>query len=494
MRSVLSGKLLKEQILKSIELLCGTVKDSLGPMGRNVLINVSDRDPFITNDGVTIAENITSNDVVVQTILEILKEASLKTNEVVGDGTTTTLVLLESILKESYQQENVDQLEIKKQLENCLSTVLEHIQTLSRKPTRKDYFSIATVAANDSFIGRTTSDVFLKVKKKQCIFLRESKTEKTTYEIMNGYRLDVKVPEEYFLNQSNLVMENCHVIYLDYKVERIEELASFINQSTRYQENYIILCEGYNNEVASYLVDYFYDKKCFIVIASWMMYNAWQDEIMEDIRALEEDGVLSSVNISSSNIILHRSKNTKKRRDTLLKRYEEVEEDYQKEMLMNRIAMLHHGFATIYVGGFTTTEKREKIMRFEDALCAMEMARTGIVPGGGICFYQASDSLKEDCIGSKILKQALKVPFSQILSNANLSCDEIISNIKNANYEMLYNVKTNDYERVDDTSVIEPAAVVSYSLKNAVSIAGMILSINHLVINDFQEKHKDYEM
>ncbi len=103
MRSVLSGKLLKEQILKSIELLCGTVKDSLGPMGRNVLINVSDRDPFITNDGVTIAENITSNDVVVQTILEILKEASLKTNEVVGDGTTTTLVLLESILKESYQ-------------------------------------------------------------------------------------------------------------------------------------------------------------------------------------------------------------------------------------------------------------------------------------------------------------------------------------------------------------------------------------------------------
>lgn len=493
MKTVLSGKLLKEQILKSIELLCGTVKDSLGPMGRNVLINVSDRDPFITNDGVTIAENITSDDIITETILDILKEASFKTNEVVGDGTTTTLVLLESILKESYKQ-NVDKLEIKKELENCLSDVLEYIQALSRKPTRKDYFSIATVAANDSFIGRITGEVFLKVKKKQCIFLKESKTEETTYEIMNGYRLDVKVPEEYFLNQSNLVMENCHIVYLDYKVERIEELASFINQSTHYQEKYIILCEGYSNEVASYLVDYFYDKKCFIVIASWIMYNAWQDEIMEDIRALGEDGVLSSVSISSSHIILHSSKNTKKRRELLLKCYEEVEEDYQKEMLMNRIAMLHHGFATIYVGGFTTTEKREKIMRFEDALCAMEMARTGIVPGGGICFYQVSESLKEDSIGSKILKQALKVPFSQILSNANLSCDEIISDIKNANYEMLYNVKVNDYERVVDTSVIEPVAVVSYSLKNAVSIAGMILSINHLVINDFQEKHKNYEM
>lgn len=494
MKKVLSGKLLQDYILKSMDLLCGTVKDSLGPMGRNVLIHASDRDPFITNDGVTIAENINSDDIVLETILDILKEASLKTNEVVGDGTTTTLVLLESILKESYQQENVDKLSIKKELELCLPSILERIETFCRKPTRKDYLSIATVAANDSLIGRIASEAFLKVQKKHCIFLKESKTEYTTYEIMNGYRLDVKVPEAYFFKQKKIVMENAHVVYLDFKVENIEEIASFINQSSRYQENYILLCEGYSSDVAHQLVDYFYEKQCFIVIASWIMYNQWQDEIMEDIRALEIDGILSSVDISSTNLILHSFCNTKKRRDCLLKRYEEVEEEFQKEMLLNRVAMLHHGFATIYVGGATTTEKREKIMRFEDALCAMEMARTGVVPGGGICFYRVSETIKENCIGNKILKKSLKVPFYQILLNANLSCENIISQIKNENYKILYNIKTNEYEPVQQTIVIEPYAVVSYALKNAISIAGMLLSIQHLVVNDFQEKVKDYEM
>lgn len=493
MRAVLSGDSLQKKILESVHLLCGTVKDSLGPMGRNVLINVSDREPFITNDGVTIAENITSDDIVVQTILEILKEASLKTNEVVGDGTTTTLVLLEAILKESYEQ-NVDSLFVKEELEKSLPFVLERIAKLQRKPRKRDYRFIATVAANHSDIGNIASEVFLSIKRRQCIFLEESKTENTYFEKMNGYSLNVKISEEYFFDQNSFELDCCHVVYLDYKIERLEDISYYINQSVEYHDNYILLCEGYSRDVLEGLVDLFESQQCFIVIAEWLMYHNLQDEIMEDIHSLEEHDMISKVNITPSTILLYSSKNPKKRRDILLKRYEEVEEEYQKELLLHRIAMLDHGFATIYVGGVTTTEKREKLMRFEDALWALERAQSGIVPGGGICFYQISESLKEDGIGNKILKKALCTPLYQILENANISKEDIVYKLAEERYEVLYNLKTRSFESIYETGIIEPLEVVTYALKNAVSIACMILSINHLVINDFQEKSKDYEM
>ena len=315
-----------------------------------------------------------------------------------------------------------------------------------------------------------------------------------TIEKMNGYSLNVKISEEYFFDQNFFELNCCHVVYLDYKIERLEDISYYINQSVEYHDNYIILCEGYSRDVSEGLADLFESQQCFIVIAEWLMYHNLQDEIMEDIHSLEEHDMISKVNITPSTILLHSSKNPKKRRDILLKRYEEVEEEYQKELLLHRIAMLDHGFATIYVGGVTTTEKREKLMRFEDALWALERAQSGIVPGGGICFYQISESLKEDGIGNKILKKTLCTPLYQILENANISKEDIVYKLAEERYEVLYNVKTRSFESIYETGIIEPLEVVTYALKNAVSIACMILSINHLVINDFQEKSKDYEL
>ena len=493
MKKVISGKFLEQKMIESIELLCGVVKDSLGPKGNNVLINTSDREPFITNDGVTIAQNITSEDIIVETILEIAKEASLKTNEVVGDGTTTTLVLLETLLKEGIKVTNRKTLKI--ELEETLQEVLEKLATFKKNSTKKDFQKIATVAANDESIGKITTEVFLKTKSKESIFLKESKDENTTYEKINGYTLECKIPEEYFFRKEKIELENCKVFFIDEKIENLEQISLLINNCLEYQEPVLLLTEGYSKNVKENLVDMSIQNQCQIILAEWFEYKNIEEEIMEDIATLlDENQTISKVKITKNKVTFHSNQNTLKRRNMLKKRYEQSNEAYQKEILAERIAKLHYGLATIYVGASTTTEKREKIMRYEDALCALEIAKQGIVPGGGICLYQISEEIKPTTMGAKILQKALSMPLKQILENASLSKEEILTKMKKENYQILYNIKANNFENISHTNVIEPLEVVSYALKNAVSIACMLLSINHLIINDFQENRKSYDI
>lgn len=493
MKKVISGEFLEQKMIESIELLCEVVKDSLGPKGNNVLINTSDREPFITNDGVTIAQNITSEDIVVETILEIAKEASLKTNEVVGDGTTTTLVLLETLLKEGIKVTNRKTLKV--ELEETLQEILEKLATFKKNPTKKDFQKIATVAANDESIGKITTEVFLKTKSKESIFLKESKDENTTYEKINGYTLECKIPEEYFLRKEKIELENCKVFFIDEKIENLEQISLLINNCIEYQEPVLLLTKGYSKNVKENLVEMSIQKQCQIILAEWFEYQNIEEEIIEDIEALlDENQTISKIKITKNKVTFHSNQNTLKRRNILKKRYEQSNEDYQKEILAERIAKLHYGLATIYVGASTTTEKREKIMRYEDALCALEMAKQGIVPGGGICLYQISEEIKPTTTGGKILQKALSMPLKQILENASLSKEEILIKMKQESFQILYNVKAKNFENISHTNVIEPLEVVSYALKNAVSIACMLLSINHLIINDFQENRKSYDI
>ena len=493
MKKVISGEFLEQKMIESIELLCGVVKDSLGPKGNNVLINTSDREPFITNDGVTIAQNITSEDMVVETILEIAKEASLKTNEVVGDGTTTTLVLLETLLKEGIKVTNRKTLKV--ELEETLQEILEKLATFKKNPTKKDFQKIATVAANDESIGKITTEVFFKTKSKESIFLKESRDENTTYEKINGYTLECKIPEEYFFRKEKIELENCKVFFIDERIENLEQISLLVNNCIEYQETVLLLTKGYSKNVKENLVEMSIQSQCQIILVEWFEYQNIEEEIIEDIETLlDENQTISKVKITKNKVTFHSNQNTLKRRNILRKRYEQSNEDYQKEILAERIAKLHYGLATIYVGASTTTEKREKIMRYEDALCALEIAKQGIVPGGGICLYQISEEIKPKTTGAKILQKALSMPLKQILENAFLSKEEILTRIKQENFQILYNVKTNNFESTSNTNVIEPLEVVSYALKNAVSIACMLLTINHLIINDFQENRKSYDI
>ena len=495
MKKVISGKDLEQKMIESIELLCGVVKDSLGPKGNNVLINSSDREPFITNDGVTIAQNITSEDIVIDTLLEIAKEASLKTNEVVGDGTTTTLVLLETLLKEGMKVSKEKKNLLKREFEETLQEILEKLAIFKQNPTKKDFQKIATVAANDEEIGKIATEVFLKTKSKESIFLKESKDEKTSFEKINGYTLETRIPEEYFLRKEKIELENCKVFFIEEKIENLEQISSIINDSLEYQESILLLTKGYSQNVKENVIEITYQQPASIILAEWFEYKNMEEEIIEDIKALlNENQTIAKVKITQNKIVFHSNQNTVKRRNVLKKRYEKSNEAYQKENLAERIAKLHYGLATIYVGASTTTEKREKIMRYEDALCALEIAKQGIVPGGGICFYKISEEVNANTLGAKILKKALSMPLNQILENASLPKEEIFTKIKQENFQKLYNVKTNNYENILDTTIIEPIEVVSYALKNAVSIACMLLSINHLIINDFQENRKYYDI
>ena len=493
MKKVISGEFLEQKMIESIEILCGVVKDSLGPKGNNVLINTSDREPFITNDGVKIAQNITSEDVVVETILEIAKEASLKTNEVVGDGTTTTLVLLETLLKEGIKVTNRKTLKV--ELEETLQEILEKLATFKKNPTKKDFQKIATVAANDESIGKITTEVFLKTKSKESIFLKESRDENTTYEKINGYTLECKIPEEYFFRKEKIELENCKVFFIDERIENLEQISLLINNCIEYQEPVLLLTKGYSKNVKENLVEMSIQNQCQIILVEWFEYQNIEEEIIEDIETLlDENQTISKVKITKNKVTFHSNQDTLKRRNMLKKRYEQSNEDYQKEILAERIAKLHYGLATIYVGASTTTEKREKIMRYEDALCALEIAKQGIVPGGGICLYQISEEIKPKTTGAKILQTALSMPLKQILENASLSKEEILTKMKQENFQILYNIKANNFENISHTNVIEPLEVVSYALKNAVSIACMLLSINHLIINDFQENRNSYDI
>ena len=293
--------------------------------------------------------------------------------------------------------------------------------------------------------------------------------------------------------KEKIELENCKVFFIDERIENLEQISLLINNCIEYQEPVLLLTKGYSKNVKENLVEMSIQKQYQIILAEWFEYQNIEEEIIEDIETLlDENQTISKVKITKNKVTFHSNQDTLKRRNMLKKRYEQSNEDYQKEILAERIAKLHYGLATIYVGASTTTEKREKIMRYEDALCALEIAKQGIVPGGGICLYQISEEIKSKTTGAKILQKALSMPLKQILENAFLSKEEILTRIKQENFQILYNVKTNNFESTSNTNVIEPLEVVSYALKNAVSIACMLLSINHLIINDFQENRKYY--
>ena len=326
-------------------------------------------------------------------------------------------------------------------------------------------------------------------------FVWKFRDETTFYEKINGYTLETRIPDEYFLQKEKIELENCKVFFIDEKIENLEQISSLVNEGLEYQEPILLLTKGYSQNVKESLVNMAYQQQGTIILAQWFEYKNIEEEIIEDIKALlNEDQTISKVKITQNQMVFHSNQNTLKRRNILKKRYIQSNEDYQKENLAERIAKLHYGLATIYVGASTTTEKREKIMRYEDALCALEIAKKGIVPGGGICFYKISEELDSNTAGAKILKKALSMPLKQILENASLPQEEILKKIKQENFQKLYNIKTNNYENILNTSIIEPIEVVSYALKNAVSIACMLLSINHLIINDFQENRKSYDI
>lgn len=503
MKKVISGKELEEKMLEGITLLCETVAKTLGPKGRNVIIDHSDFSPFITNDGVTIAENIESDDRVINTILELTKEAAMKTNELVGDGTTTTLVLLEELYKKGKKliDEGYSPIILKKELIAKVNETIKKIEEEKRIPTEEEIKSIASISGQDDEIGEILLKSYQKVGVNN-ILIKEHNKEETEIEYLKGYRINTVVASPYFFkNENKIQLKNPNILLVDKELYETEELSDIINNTLESKKDLLIMARDYSDDLINTILDINFENHLKIVLLKFPSYGENAYEIIKDISCLSKCNVISPNSVVTLYDLGTLEEISVEKEETILnfkwselieERLEELKEhlknidEFKKEEYEKRIAMLKNGLIEIKVGAITTTERREKKMRFDDALCAIKSIDEGVLPGCGIIYYKLSETLEENNKINELLKEAFKKPMRQILENASLNIDEILNKIKENNYQTLYNVSTDKYESLKTTDVIDTFEVVINSLKNAVSIAGMLLTTSSIVINELE--------
>lgn len=507
MKCVIKNEELKDLIIEAVDLICSSVSSTLGPTGNNVIINSDDLAPFISNDGVTIARSITSDNIKINTILEIIKEASLKTNDEVGDGTTTTLVLIESIVKEGLKEidNGINRIVLKKELDNALEKIVSEIRNYKREANDKDLFNIASLSSVDKEIGLLCAEVFTKMKSKYAIKLEEGK-DKTFYLVNKGYQVDAdNIPSAYFDNKDKIAINNASVLVLRGYLSSLEVISDIINEGIERDKNIVIfvsdMLENIEEEIMLYNLKW--GKNIYIFKIS--EYGFRKDIIIDDISVLtnrkvknvdyenvtfSDLGNANSVIIRKNGVtIINDNENVRNRIDYLKTKIESASE-YEREFLEDRISRLDKGIATIYVGGNSKTEIKEKLMRYEDALCALEVSKNGVVPGEGLTYLKVSNNLNDNNAGEKIMKYALQVPFQKVLENSGIDYRDIETRIKYSNYECIYNIKNSEFESVLDTEIIEPIDVDIKALINATSIASMLLTVNYMVINEELKNNK----
>lgn len=501
MKKVIVGEELKEVILEAINLLCKTVSLTLGPTGNNILINNSETSPFITNDGVTIAKNIESNDKRINTVLEIIKEASLKTNELVGDGTTTTLVLLENIYKEGLKEiENgKSPIIVKKELTDTLDWIIKKLEKNRIYPTKDNLASIASISANDKNIGSFLSNEYSKMQSKYAISLKESNSTETYTELKTGYSVETNnLSNLYFKKSKTLNLNNVYTFVIKGYLTDLESISDIINEGFN-DKNILIFVEGIDNRIKEEVLVYYLTENKNIFLIELPEFASHKEKIEDDIRIIsncniknidyedvcfKDSGLIDNISITKDDVTLNVNKdNSKVLIETLKEELNNSFDDYEKEFIESRLAKLENGLLTIYVGGITKTEIKEKLMRYEDALCALDIAKKGITLGEGVTFLKISEEMFPKTSGDFILKKSLTGVIDKIVENTGVVKD-IKKLIIESNFNSIYNFETDKLENISDTKIIDPLEVIIVALKNAVSIASLLLTTTSLVINE----------
>ncbi len=501
MKKIIYGNELYDKMSEAINLLCNTVKITLGPKGNNVIIDHSSFSPFITNDGVTIAENIESEDEVINTILTLAKEASIKTNDIVGDGTTTTLVLLEGIFNEGLKliKEGYNPIILKKELNTYLDKLIIELENISHIPTNNDLYNVAQTSSNDNLIAKNIYDAYIKTKNINAINIKEIDSNTSHIEYLNGYRFETVLASNYFLNEQNTIeYNNSNILIINNKLENIESIAEILNEVIKNNESLIIISDDYNDDVVNDLVSLYLSNEIKICLLKTPSYGYKAHEILKDISVITNSnivknnyitlnnlGKVNNIVISNEEVIISFDYN-----DNIKKLINEIKSNNENEIEKNfndlRISMLSTTVANILVGATTTTERRELKMRYIDALHAIDISTKGILPGAGIALLKLRSNIKLESDIDKLFYNVLYLPFKQILINSGLDDKEIYDNIKKNNFNKLYNINKSNYENINDTLVIDPTFVVLNALKNAVSISSMLLTTSHLIINEYK--------
>ena len=520
------GEDARKKLLDGVNKLADTVKVTLGPKGRNVVLDKNFGAPLITNDGVTIAKEIELSDPYENMGARLVKEVSIKTNDVAGDGTTTATVLAQKMIKEGIKNVAAggDPMAIKRGMDKATAVATLALKEISSKVNGKDDIArVATISANNEEIGNLIADAMEKVSNDGVITIEESKTSSTEVEIVEGMQFDKGYISPYMVTDTEkmeAVFDNPYILITDKKITNIQEILPLLENLMQNSGKLVIIADDIEGEVLSTLLVNKLRGVLNVVAVKAPGYGDKRKEMLQDIAILTGGEVITSdlgldlkdttleqlgrarqVKVQKENTIIVDGMGDKSKLAERVKQVrtalDETLSEYEKENLQERLAKLVGGVAVIQVGAATEIEMKEKKLRIEDALSATKAAtEEGIVAGGGTAYINIIPkveglmrNLKDDeKLGAKIILEALEEPIKQIAKNAGLEPAIIVDKIKQSDLGFGFDAKNEQYVDMKKVGIVDPTKVTRSALENAESIASMILTTESIVTDKKEEK------
>ncbi len=519
-KQIAYGEDARKALMKGIDQLADTVKITLGPKGRNVVLDKKFGAPLITNDGVTIAKEIELEDPFENMGAQLVKEVSIKTNDIAGDGTTTATLLAQALIREGMKNvtAGANPMVLKKGIADAVNVAVEAVKKNSKQVSGTDDIArVATVSSQDEFIGKLIAEAMEKVTTDGVITVEESKTAETYSEVVEGMMFDRGYIAPYMVTDTDKMvaeLDNPLILITDKKISTTQEILPLLEQIVQMGKKLLIIAEDVEGEALTTLVLNKLRGTFTCVAVKAPGFGDRRKEMLQDIATLTGGTVITSdlglelkdttvdqlgtarqVKIEKENTIIVDGSGDKEaikgRVAQIRQQIETTTSDFDREKLQERLAKLAGGVAVIKVGAATEVEMKEKKLRIEDALAATKAAvEEGIVAGGGIACMNAIpavaefvDTLEGDAkTGAKIVLKALEEPLRQIVANAGLEGSVICDNVKKANKVGYgFNALTEEYTDMVSAGIVDPTKVTRSALQNASSVAAMVLTTESLV-------------
>ena len=517
----------RDQLKKGVDALVNAVKVTLGPKGRNVIIEKKFGAPHITKDGVTVAKEIELADAYQNTGAQLVKEVASKTGDDAGDGTTTATVLAQAIVAEGLKNvtAGASPMDIKRGIDKAVAKVVESIK--SQAETVGDNYDkieqVATISANnDPVIGKLIADAMRKVSKDGVITIEEAKGTDTTIGVVEGMQFDRGYLSAYFVTNTEKMeceMEKPYILIYDKKISNLKDFLPILEPAVQTGRPLLVIAEDVDSEALTTLVVNRLRSQLKICAVKAPGFGDRRKEMLEDIAILtggvvisEEKGLkleqatiemlgtADKVTVSKDYTTIVNGagvkENIKERCDQIKAQIVATKSDYDREKLQERLAKLSGGVAVLYVGAASEVEMKEKKDRVDDALRATRAAiEEGIIPGGGVAYIRAIDSLEgltgdnaDETTGIGIIKRAIEEPLREIVANAGKEGAVVVQKVREGKGDFGYNARTDVYENLHAAGVVDPAKVARVALENAASIAGMFLTTECVIVEKKEDK------
>jgi chaperonin GroEL len=516
----------REQLRLGVDALANAVKVTLGPKGRNVIIDKKFGAPHITKDGVSVAKEVELEDPIQNMGAQLVKEVAAKTNDQAGDGTTTATVLAQAIVNTGIKNvtAGANPMDLKRGIDKAVAEVIKDLKARSREigEGKEKVEQVATISANnDKFIGQIIADAMDKVKKEGVITIEEAKGLDTTVKVVEGMQFDRGFLSPYFITNTEkmeAIYENPFILIYDKKISNLKELLPILEKTVQTGRGLLIISEDIEGEALATLVVNRLRGSLKIVAVKAPGFGDRRKEMLEDIAILTGGVVISEekgykledadltmlgsaqkITVDKDNTTIVSGAGAKEqieaRVSQIKAQIEKTTSDYDREKLQERLAKLAGGVAVIYVGAASEVEMKEKKDRFDDALNATRAAlEEGIIPGGGVAFIRAIkalDNIKgendDEETGIQIVRRALEEPLRQIVANAGLEGSVVVNKVKELEADNGFNARTEVYEDLHASGVIDPTKVARVAIENAASIASMILT-TECVLSEIKEE------